>query len=163
MTTTAANQLNLDLELAGLNVANIWLSKAGTIHAERCSTSRGNYRVEVDTWEALEHLTRLPRCSKCLGPDPRLPLEPLVRTIGHTGGVALLADMLGVTSRSVNRWNRSGMPIRSAEDAAAAVNLSPWSIWVDEYADAVAAAEQAKMSRRDATIGSSTTTAGVAQ
>src|SRR5262245_5443930 len=47
----------------------------------------------------------------------------------------VMAEMLGVSSRSVRRWERTGIPFATAERAAHEIGLTIHLVWPDEYRD----------------------------
>lgn len=73
----------------------------------------------------------------------RLPVAPLLALVAPSahrgpqeplnGPVALLADRIGVTRRTVNRWARSGLDPWRADEVAVAAGWHPWEVWGDAW------------------------------
>lgn len=78
----------------------------------------------------------------------RLPLAPLVHAVGererhvtqgiHThqrpqSSACVVAELSGVSRRTVVRWRHYGIDVWSADRAACALGLHPWAIWGDEW------------------------------
>lgn len=66
----------------------------------------------------------------------RLPLGPLLalairgpRTQPGDLGQRELAELVGVTRRTVNRWAAEGVPLCSADKAAARLGYHPAEVW----------------------------------
>lgn len=66
----------------------------------------------------------------------RLPLGPLLHYAQPWGpaqhehrGHAELAQLIGVSRRTVTRWAAEGVPIVSADRAAMALGLHPTEVW----------------------------------
>lgn len=55
----------------------------------------------------------------------------------HAAPHATLAELVGVSRRSVWRWSLEGIPLVSAEHACDALGLHPCQVWGDEWIDAV--------------------------
>lgn len=88
---------------------------------------------------------------------PRLPLEPLEAAVGpmtlrhrsaheprrhdagsaevdHPGGVhPRIAELAGVSRRTVVRWRHIGIPLELADRAACALGLHPANVWGDQW------------------------------
>lgn len=73
-------------------------------------------------------------------PEPRVPLEPLVRRYGT---VSTLARALGKDRMQVSRWRRDGVPVVSADHIAVALGMHPVEVWPDWYEVTAALAEAA--------------------
>lgn len=76
----------------------------------------------------------------------RYPLEPLLELLGpvetRAGGLVMdgraraLAELLGITARSVHRWSRAGMRETWADRAACRLGVHPSLIWPDYWSNA---------------------------
>ena len=64
---------------------------------------------------------------------PRLEFEPLAGE-APTSNVGQLAEMIGVTRRTIHRWARDGVPASKADHAAIAVGSHPAYVWADQWA-----------------------------
>lgn len=97
--------------------------------------------------------------------SPHLPLEPLLARSGVASAVSFaelghawdlgaaegtqevpspmttLSELTGFSTRALHRWARSGVPLRSAEDACDALGLHPAEVWGDGWIEAVEAIE----------------------
>jgi hypothetical protein len=62
--------------------------------------------------------------------QPRLSLEPLVRS--H-GGVSGLARALGRDRTQVSAWRSRGVTVAMADNVAVAVGLHPVEVWPEWY------------------------------
>lgn len=47
--------------------------------------------------------------------------------------VEILAVMVGVDCRTVERWKRDGLSLRVAERAAQALGFGVWDLWPEQY------------------------------
>ncbi len=78
----------------------------------------------------------------------RLPFEPVRTWIGplltHVGGSergserdygcnALIGEMMGVSTRTVNRWANEGVPARRADAVAISLGAHPLELWPDYH------------------------------
>ena len=85
---------------------------------------------------------------------PRVPLEPLRKAIGplyreslrvsstarinamalqEQSPVCRIAELAGVSRRTVIRWAANGLDIYTADRVACAIGLHPWHIWTEWY------------------------------
>lgn len=96
-------------------------------------------------------------------PNPKVPLEPLVRALVACGAVepdkvtnAYLADVLGIAHQSVTRIVRKGELTVWAADRAAirGLNVHPTYIWGDEWLDAIDEADIDRSVRIDLAFAS---------
>lgn len=65
----------------------------------------------------------------------RFPLEPLTRAT-QTTTRRQLAQVVGVTPRTIHRWAAAGIPLYAADRAAIAAGTHPLLIWPDDWAAA---------------------------
>lgn len=74
----------------------------------------------------------------------RYPLEPLLEHLGPVetrrghgppmdGRACALAELLGITARSVHRWSRAGLREQWADRAACRLGVHPSLIWPDYW------------------------------
>lgn len=62
--------------------------------------------------------------------QPRLPYAPLrARGVSNSD----VARVVGVSRRTVARWQRCGVPLDATESACDALGLHPCEVWGDEY------------------------------
>jgi hypothetical protein len=53
------------------------------------------------------------------------------------GKNTVLAERLGVSRRTINRWVRDGIPVEYSDDAAVALGLLPYEVWPDWNEDEI--------------------------
>lgn len=71
---------------------------------------------------------------------PYAPIETLLAARRHEGDgeVAVMAEAMNVTTRTLCRWKTAGVvPFASADKAAIALHLHPAIIWGDDYFDGI--------------------------
>ncbi len=65
-------------------------------------------------------------------PGPRVPIAPLLELTGGASR-AVLSEKLSVTSRTIQRWRQSGIPIWEADRAAIRLGTHPAILWPDVF------------------------------
>ena len=65
-------------------------------------------------------------------PSQRLPFEPIMAEAAAPN-LATLAQRVGVTPRTVHRWNAEGIPIQQADRAAVAIGSHPGYLWPNDW------------------------------
>lgn len=62
----------------------------------------------------------------------RLPIEPLLAA-ANAPSMEILAEWIGCTSRTMQRWKTHGVPLRAADAAAVNVGSHPAYIWMNDW------------------------------
>lgn len=124
-------------------------TRAGIAEELGVTDLRRGRKVSADLADKIGVLYREERDARSRTHDCRLPLAPLeVRLCAHLDrrGVHTrgsdpwdpllvsseeLAELVGVTSRTWNRWRVDGVPILRADLAAVAIDAHPLDIWPD--------------------------------
>lgn len=88
-------------------------------------------------------LMRASGCSSATVSGPTRPTRDFMgvdrtRDFDQGAPVTLLAELIGVSRRTLHVWKRQDVPLSAAENACDALGLHPCEVWADAYLDACA-------------------------